>query len=317
MRAAKLALSLLSLSLGGAAQAGVIDLGSMIGGANLYAIRDFAATSSDVEGAVIAGGNVTVSSYSINANNRPAFGQYAAVAGGNLSVTGGSINHGGVYVGGTTSMQWAATPTALPTNPVDFAAAEQYYKTLTRTIAGLEATGTVAPLWSGVKVSGSGSGNGGVDIFNVSSDMFRTSSSWTLENLTAGQTLIFNISGDLGTFNEGGVSFDPLSAYNVLFNFHEAKNVNVKGVIGSVLAPYATVNANWGVINGNVIVDTWNSTIQVNANHYFLPVDVPGFNLPQNGGGGGHAEVPEPGALALLLAGLCAAGFAYRARRAG
>lgn len=315
MRAAKLALSLLSLSLGSAAQAGVIDLGSMIGGANLYAIRDVTATSSDVEGAVVAGGNVTVSSYSINANNRPAFGQYAVVAGGNLSVTSGSINHGGVYVGGTTSMQWAATPTALPANPVDFAAAEQYYKSLTRTIADLDATGVVAPLWSGVKVSGSG--NGGVDVFNVSADLFRTSSSWTLQKLTAGQTLIFNISGDLGTFNDGGVSFEPLSAYNVLFNFHEAKNVNVKGVIGSVLAPYATVNANWGVINGNVIVDTWNSTIQVNANHYFPPVDVPGFSLPPgSGGGGGHAEVPEPGALALLLAGLCAAGFAYRARRA-
>lgn len=305
--------SLVSLGPGGAAHAGVIDLTGIIGGANLYAIHDFTAASSDVEGAVIAGGNVTVSSYSINANKRPAFGEYAAVAGGNLSVTGGSINHGGVYVGGKTSMQWAATPTALPTNPVDFSATEQYYKTLTQTIAGLDATGSVAPLWSGVKVSGSG--KGGVEVFNVSADLFRTSSSWTLENLTVGQTLIFNVSGDVGTFNEGGISFEPLSAYNVLFNFHEAKNVNVKGVIGSVLAPYATVNANWGVINGNVIVDTWNSTIQVNSNHYFQPVDVPGFSLP--GGGDPHNEVPEPGSLALVLAGLCAAGFAYRARRAG
>lgn len=312
MRSIKLVASLLAFSLGGGAQAGVIDLNGMIGGANLYAIRDFTAPSSDVEGAVVAGGNVTVSSYSINANQRPAFKDYALIAGGNLSMTGGSINHGGVYVGGSTTMQWAATPTALPTNPVDFKATEQYYKTLTQTIAGLDATGTVNPLWSGVQVTGSG--KGGVDVFNVSADMFRTSSSWTLEKLSAGQTLIFNISGDIGTFNEGGISFEPLSAYNVLFNFHEAKNVNVRGVIGSVLAPYATVDANWGVINGNVIVDTWNSTIQVNSNHTFQPVDVPGFSLPP--GGDGHAEVPEPGALALLLAGLGAAGIVYRARRA-
>jgi len=313
MRIAKLVVCVFAVALGGSAHAGVIDLTAIIGGANLYAIHDFTAPSSDVEGAVVAGGNVTVSGYSINFNNRPAFTDYAAIVGGNLSVTGGSINHGGVYVGGTTSMESAATPTALPTNPLDFAQTERYYKALTQALAGLDATGAVSPLWSGVKVTGSGAG--GVDIFNVSSDLFRTSSSWTLEQLTPGQTLVFNISGDIGTFNEGGISFEPLSAYNVLFNFHEAKNVNVKGVIGSVLAPYATVNANWGVINGNVIVDTWNSTIQVNSNHYFQAVDVPGFNLPP-GGGDSHGEIPEPGSLALVLAGLCAAGLAYRRRKA-
>ena len=313
MRIAKLVASVLAVSVGASAHAGVIDLTSIIGGANLYAIHDFTAPSSDVEGALVAGGNVTVSSYSINDKKRPAFGEYAAIVGGNLTLTGGSINHGGVYVGGAMTMQSAATPTALPTNPVDFAATEQYYKTLTQTVAGMDATGAVNPLWSGVRVTGSG--KGGVDIFNVSSDLFRTSSSWTLEQLTPGQTLIVNISGDLGTFNEGGISFEPLSAYNVLFNFYEAKNVNVKGVIGSVLAPYATVNANSGVINGSVIVDSWNSTIQVNANHYFQAVDVPGFNLPP-GAGDPHGEIPEPGSLALVLGGLCAAGAAYRWRKA-
>jgi len=314
MRIARLVVSVVALSLGASAHAGVIDLTSIIGGANLYAIHDFSAPSSDVEGALVAGGNVTVASYSINDKNRPAFGQYAAVVGGNLAVNGGSVNHGGVYVGGTMTMQSAATPTALPTNPLDFAATEQYYKTLTQTIAGLGATGAVDPLWSGVKVTGSGAG--GVDVFNVSSDLFRTSSSWTLEQLTPGQTLIFNISGDIGTFNEGGISFEPLSAYNVLFNFYEAKNVNVKGVIGSVLAPYASMTANSGVINGTVIVDSWNSTVQVNANHYFQNVDLPGFNLPPSGGDDPHGEVPEPGSLALVIAGLCAAGFAYRRKAA-
>ena len=308
MSAAKLFLTAVSFSLAGVAHAGVLDLTGMIGGANLYAIRDFSASSSDVEGAVIAGGNVTVSSYSINANNVPAFGQYALIAGGNLSVTGGSINHGGAYVGGTTTLQWAAAPNALSANPVDFAAAEQYYKNLTRQIAGLDATGQVDPLWSGVRVTGSG--QGGVDVFNVSADLFRSSSSWTLDQLTAGQTLIFNVSGDVATFNDGGISFEPLSGYNVLFNFPDAHSLNVKGIIGSVLAPYASVTANWGVINGNVIVDRWNSTIQVNSNHYFNSVDVPGLDNPPPG----HGEVPEPGSLALMLVGAYAAACAFRRR---
>ena len=111
MRVRHLVLALAALG-AGSTQAAVLNLMAPVGGANLYAIHDFAATSSDVEGAVVAGGNVTISSYSINANNKDAFGTdgYALVAGGNVTLTGGSINNGKAYVGGTSSLTWAATP---------------------------------------------------------------------------------------------------------------------------------------------------------------------------------------------------------------
>jgi choice-of-anchor A domain-containing protein len=302
-------------ALGGSAQAAVLNLMAPVGDANLYAIHDFTSTSSDVEGAVVAGGNVTISSYSINHNDKDAFGKdgYALVAGGNLSLQGGSIENGKAYVGGTSTLMWAATPQMVASNPVDFAAAAGYYKRVAGALSGLDATGTVAPLWSGVQVTGSG--NGGVDIFNVSSDLFANSSSWTLEKLVPGETLVFNVSGSAGTFNNNGISFQPLAGYNVLFNFYEAKSIDVRGVIGSVLAPYATQTANWGVINGNVIVDTWSSTVQVNSNHYFNPVDIAGLKLDGGGAKTAGAQVPEPGSIALVLAGLGAAGVVRRKRR--
>ena len=313
MRVAPLVLALATLG-SGTAHATVLNLMAPVGGANLYAIHDFTAPSSDVEGAVVAGGNVTVSSYSINHNARNAFGKdgYALVAGGNLSLTGGSIENGKAYVGGTSALTWAATPQMATGNPVDFKAAAGYYKGVADALSDLDATGEVTRLWSGVQVTGSG--KGGVDIFDVSSDLFANSSSWTLDKLVPGETLVFNVSGSTGTFNNGGISFEPLAGYNVLFNFYEATTIDVRGVIGSVLAPYATQTANWGVINGNVIVDTWSSTVQVNSNHYFNPVDIAGLKLDQ-GGAAGSAHVPEPGSIALVLAGLAGVGVVRRKRR--
>jgi choice-of-anchor A domain-containing protein len=124
MRLRHLVLALATLG-AGSAQAAVLNLMAPVGGANLYAIHDFTATSSDVEGALVAGGNVTMSGYSVNANDKDAFGTdgYALVAGGNLTLTGGSINNGKAYVGGTSSLTWAAPPQTTTANPVDFAAA--------------------------------------------------------------------------------------------------------------------------------------------------------------------------------------------------
>jgi choice-of-anchor A domain-containing protein len=314
MRAAKLLFATLSL-LGGAAHAGVIDLATQMGGANIYTVHDFSAPSSDVEGALVSGGNVTVSAYSINAKNADAFGAngYAVVARNNLTLSGGSINNGKAYVGGTMALQSAASPERAGSSPIDFDATSAYYKALALNLSKVGATGSITDLWGGSVVNGGGGGL--IDVFNVSTDTFRTSHTWNTTGLTAGQTLIFNIGGQNGTFNSGGVSFEPLSAFNVLFNFYEATDVDVRGVVGSVLAPNALMHAQSGVINGNVIVDSWTSAVQVNANHYFKSVELAGFTAPgtvdtTNSGN----PVPEPAGVALALAALGMMGLVRRRR---
>lgn len=291
---------------GQAAQAGVLDLSAPIGNANVYAIKNFTSNSSDTEGAIVAGGNVTLSGYRVNGNDVDAFDNYSLVAGGKVSLSNGNIVNGKTYGGAGVSVTSGTHAGVTTVNPVDFKAAESYYKTLAMSLDALANTGTVKAVANKTVISGSG--KGGVDVFDVSGNIFLTGSEWKLENLVDKQTLIFNVSGTTAGFNPDGIEFASLSGYNVLFNFYQATTLDPSGVIGSILAPYATVTKNWAQVNGNVIVDTWDSTIQINANHYFTAVDVPGLNT------GTSTAVPEPASIALVLAGLAAAGIARRRR---
>lgn len=306
---------LISVLCGASAHAGVLNLSQMSGGANVLTFHDFTASGSDVEGALVAGGNVNLSSYAVNAQNKDAFGAmgYALVAGGNLTLNSGSINNGTAYVGGKTTLTSAATPAASTARPIDFGAVQTYYTSLSTALTKTGATGSAVTQWGGIKLTGTG--KGGVDVFNVSSSLFQSSTWWQLQDLVPGETLVFNVSGKAGSFNNGNIGFDTLSGYNVLFNFYEATTVNVTSVIGSILAPYATVQGGGGVIHGNVIADAWMANTQVDADHYFKSVEIAGLKLDANQVKSAASTVPEPGSVALLIGGLAAAA-AVRRRKA-
>jgi hypothetical protein len=61
------------------ASAGVLDLG-VAGKFNVFVFGDFTSSNSDVEGAVAVGGNLNVSSYSINELNKAVAGNALVVA---------------------------------------------------------------------------------------------------------------------------------------------------------------------------------------------------------------------------------------------
>lgn len=304
---------LLSSLFAASAQAGVIDLGAQMGNANIFTLGDFKARYSDVEGAVVSGGSVQVTGYSINLLNADAFGSsdYAVVARNNIDLSNGSIKNGKAYAGGTIKVTSADGPTtSTGSSPIDFDAASAYYLGLSADLATLKATGTVTRHESANLITGSG---GALDIFNVSNDFLKAGSDWKLAGLNAGQTLIFNVSGTDAGFRPWGIDFKPLTGYNVLFNFYEAVTLDPRQIIGSVLAPKASVTSEWGVVKGTVVVGTWDSTNQVDAVNYFRPVELAGFRDPQPSVPPQQGDVPEPGTLMLALAGI--GGLALSRRR--
>jgi choice-of-anchor A domain-containing protein len=306
MRKASILCVAIAAAAASSAQATLLDLGTA-GTFNVYTLGSFTGANSGVQGAAAAGGSFAATNYSVNQNDVDGAGHpgYALAVGGSLSYTNGSIRNGLYYVGGVQTLTGVGLSgaTATAAAPFSFADVSAGVRTLSGNLAALNATGSSAIAYGGMTLTGSG---GATTVFNLSGSDLSGVSYFNFANLGVHDTLIVNVSGASVTLQGGWNSF---ADYNVLFNFYEATSLgfNGVGIYGSILAPLASVGPGSGSINGNVIVGNWNSNVALNANHYFVPTDVPGFAV--------SAPVPEPGTYALMLAGLSVLGCLVRRRK--
>ncbi|MBV6322207.1 FxDxF family PEP-CTERM protein [Duganella sp. HSC-15S17] len=279
----------------------MLDLG--LHGANVFSFTDFKAPSADVEGAIMAGRDVQLENYSVNANNVDAYGSYSLIAGRDLKFTSGSIKNGDTFVGGKASLTQSVdvySKIKTGTAPVNMTALAGQLTSTSSSLSKLSTTGTATEQWGGLNIAGS---KKSVEVIDIDAKTLSKVTYFNFSNLNVGSTLIVNVSGDKGSFNGGYQGFEN---YNVLFNFYQATGLGIHtGLTANILAPLASVNGGSGVINGNVIVDSWSSSVQINANHFFKAVDVKGYTTP----------VPEPETYAMLLAGLGLVGFMARRRK--
>jgi choice-of-anchor A domain-containing protein len=299
---------------------------TLLGDAALYNVFVFddMNVGSDTQGRVAVGGNFTAASYSIGTLSSPA--QYSLVTGGNVVYGPGSISHGGIYSGGNVTLKnysvagdVVARGTVTTINggtvagtvqagsslagPVNFTAAEIYLKGVSYDLShgAVNGTTTVSP-WHAITLSGSNAVNSfylsGTDLANASSLTF---------NFASDKIGIVNVSGTSCDFSGFGF-FGGGLAENILFNFYEAENLTIGsiGVRGSILAPYADITFNSGVVHGSVIAESIVGGGQFNQN--LFDHEIPGGSQP----------VPEPATMLLFGSGLAGlAATRLRKRKSG
>jgi choice-of-anchor A domain-containing protein len=293
----------------GSAQAAVLNLSAAIGNANVFSFNDFSAPYADVEGSIMAGGNVSLTSYTVNLNNQDAYGQYALIAGGTLNFGNGNIHNGDVYAkGGATYPAWGAPldkgyTTVGGTAPVNMTLLAKGLANTSTELAAIQATGQTKKTGDQIFLTGSKSA---VEVISVDASVMNSSSEFVLSNFATDATIIVNVVskvGEVATIQGGYQYFDK---YNVLFNFVNATEVKIgTGANISILAPNASVNGGSGVIDGNVIVKSWNSGVQINSSNAFVSTDVAGL----------VTAIPEPQTYAMLLGGLGLMGLIGRRRQ--
>ncbi len=301
-----------------------LGLGSNL---NLLVFNDLTAASySDVQGHVAVGGNAAMGMYAINTTGSGALYPGTAltvagdlnfsngvvwgdtVVGGNLNAGNSATFKGSVQVGGNLNANhyWLSAnslvyggssagiqewqnplPQQAPVGSafalgLDFAAERARLTRLSQQFDTLSNSGSSSTLWGNVVLNANGAE---LAVFDL--DAADVGRNLELTQLAGNTTVLINVHGSTVNFSNHG--YTNFSSGRVLFNLSEAVSITFEGAVNaSFLAPLADFNALSGAINGQVIVQSWSGSAQVNDAAFT----------------GVITAVPEPATLVMLLAGL-------------
>jgi len=256
------------------ATSGTVDISS--GGG------DVTQTDSDIQGAVAAAGNITLTNFSVGALLPSNYSGPALVAGGNLTLDSGYVN-GTAYYGGSSSSNSITAVGSPPGNTsltptqgslINFANADSYLQTLSTSYASETTNGTTSAPGNGT-ITLTGHSNTGIDVFTVTTEQLASATDLVI-NADPNATVIINVTGTSATLGIGngpggtnagiGIQINNTSEQNVLYNFYQATSLQAQGVgiLGTVLAPQAAFTFNNGQADGNVVVASFDGTGQIN-----------------------------------------------------
>ncbi|KFE67004.1 immunoglobulin-like domain-containing protein [Hyalangium minutum] len=222
----------------------------------------------DVVGKVAAGGNISMTDFSVGMGLPSSNLSNTLVAGGNLSLSRGSIG-GDAWYGGTLTADQSVSQSRgvrRQGTPIDFAAKFSELRGLTGQLANMTATGTTRrESWGGISMTGNRST---VNVFDISASAFTGAVYWQI-NAPAGSLVVVNIRGSAARFTNFGIQFSGgIDQHGVLFNFVDTTSITASGFgfWGTVLAPYADVNFNNGSWDGGIYAKSFTGNAEGHIN---------------------------------------------------
>ena len=279
---------------------------------NAFMFDSFSSHQSDTEGRVAAGGNVSLSNYSVGLKSDPA--TYSLVSGGDVTYQPGSISNGGIYASGNVNIgnhyiagdvtaggsvnylpgggtvTGTVTPGSADPSPVDFGQIYNDLSTLSDDLKVATGGGLYNSQYGKITLTSDSAYN----VFNLGIDELKNAHTLAFEmaGLAVDEIFIINVAGTVNEIMNMGITGADGFESNILFNLYDTTSLNMGGVgmRGSILAVDADVNFNSAHMNGTLVANSTQGTGQLNWTPYTYDEEV--------------IHVPEPGSLALLSLGL-------------
>lgn len=277
---------------------------------NAFVIGNFEGTNSDVEGRLVVGGDTKLTSYSVGTKlTSGGKGTDTLIVGGNLKATDGQLDHGNLVVGGANNSERFTVRDGTTTTGVnfDFAATGNHLLETSASLSQFANTAQTVNNYGSLNFTGN---DANLNVFSITGSQLTNSHGISISVDPKSQVLI-NVSGNYADWKSMGINLNGLSAENVLFNFYEATNLDIKwiSVNGSVLAPKANVKFDDGQMNGILVAANFKGSGELHNTGYKGGLLTP----PQTPITPG---VPEPATWAMMLLGFAVVGAAMRKRRA-
>lgn len=235
---------------------------------NSFMFGNFNGYSSDVEGKLAVGGNLTLENYDLGLLDP---GGATTVVGGNVTWRNGT-NRGDLYRNGSTSLTNVAMANngALKTgSPFSFGDAKSYLMDVSSMWKSLQGTGQSYNRYGGLRLEGS---NNNLNIFTINKSDLR--GIWGVEiQVPEGASVLINVEGD-GILDLPNVGYsyngsqDKAKMVNVAWHMPDVSNINMSYLGGTLFAPRADIKGNWGVINGQIIANSFDGPMQINWARY-------------------------------------------------
>jgi choice-of-anchor A domain-containing protein/uncharacterized repeat protein (TIGR01451 family)/uncharacterized repeat protein (TIGR02543 family) len=220
---------------------------------NLFLLEDYTG-GHDVVGKVAAGGNITMTDFSVGMGLPDNGTSGTLVAGGNLTLSRGGVWGEARYGGRYRADPSVVYPRGGPAQgtPIDFAARFSELRRLSSRLNSMPANGSTSrEVWGGIMLKGS---DPAVNVFDVNASAFKTAKLFNI-HAPAGALAVVNIRGASASLSGFSFTFSGgIDMHGVLFNFVDATHISASGIgiKGTVLAPYARVTFNNGSWDGGM-----------------------------------------------------------------
>lgn len=298
------------LSLAGLAGLSALNLSaSPLGAASTYNVFVFGSmsqTKTDVEGRIAVGGSASLVNFA-GASQIASDPSKELVVGGSLSWVNGQLGQGGtgqgLVAGAKSTIGFGDSISNGPVDgEVDFAAAYTDLSSKSADWGAMETNGIVdIKPWNSIYLNGS---DDDLNVFNLTTANLASSVGLYI-TADAGSTVLINVHGSAAKMQNFGFFLDGVTAENILFNFVDAKSLNMQGigVMGSILAPNASVVFNNGQLNGQLIAKSLSGTGE--SHNRLFNGD---FTTTPD------TQTPEPSTFAMIGAGAVGVGLLRRRR---